>query len=376
MRRQSSIHVLMTADTIGGVWTYAQELVTALVRSGVHVTLVSLGEMPSLEQSRWMEDLPNLDFRATAFSLEWMHDVEKDMEASQQFLEGVIRDVRPDVLHFNQYFYGAIDSDLPRIVVAHSDVVSWWLAVHQHPPPPTRWLDWYKSALTRGLHHATAVVAPSRWMMDSVIALYGEPKSSAVIPNGRNPHSFNPHMSKENRVLTVGRVWDAGKQVTLLCRQNPPVPTDIAGSDYHPESALRAGAHLRINGFANLHFKGSQSEAQLRHLYGRAAVYAATSRYEPFGLAPVEAALSRCALVVNDIPSFRELWEDDVLYFERNDAASLVETIRSVTENPARRYEYANRAYRRAVARYNAERMANDYLALYHSLVGVRSAAA
>ena len=41
----------MTADTVGGVWTYAQELVTALVHRGVRVTLVSLGEMPGPEQT-------------------------------------------------------------------------------------------------------------------------------------------------------------------------------------------------------------------------------------------------------------------------------------------------------------------------------------
>ena len=50
------------------------------------------------------------------------------------------------------------------------------------------------------------------------------------------------------------------------------------------------------------------SEEQMRELLGRAAIYIATSRYEPFGLAPLEAALSRCALVANDIPSLRELW--------------------------------------------------------------------
>lgn len=376
MLNQPSMHVLMTADTIGGVWIYAQELVTALVRCGMRVTLVSLGEMPSPDQTRWMESLPNLDFRATAFPLEWMHDVQSDMEASQQFLEGVIRDVEPDVLHFNQYFYGAIGNELPRIVVAHSDVVSWWLAVHQQQPPPTKWLDWYRAMLTRGLQQATAVVAPSGWMLDSLLTLYGQPRRTAVIYNGRNPHSFNPYMSKQNRLLTVGRIWDSGKQVTLLCNQELPVETDIAGSDHHPEAALRPGSHLQTRGLSKIHFRGSQSEAQLRQLYGRAAMYAATSRYEPFGLAPVEAALSRCALVANDIPTFREIWGDDALYFRQNDANSLVKTIRDLTENPMARNEYANRAYKRALLRYNADRMARDYLALYRTLLAAHSAAA
>jgi glycosyltransferase involved in cell wall biosynthesis len=371
------MHVLMTADTVGGVWTYAQELVTALVLRGVRVTLVSLGEMPGAEQTQWMDGLSNLDFRATAFALEWMHDVEHDMQASGHFLEGVIRDVRPDVLHFNQYYYGAIASPIPRVVVAHSDVVSWWLAVHGHKPPATKWLEWYQDMLIRGVQNANCVVAPSRWMLDSLIAIYGKPGYSAVIHNGRNPNGFNPHISKEICVLTVGRVWDSGKQVTLLCRENPPVETVIAGSEQHPDAALRSGGLLeRKAALPNVRFKGMQSEAQLRQLYGRAAIYAATSRYEPFGLAPVEAAFSRCAIVANDIPSFRELWGDDAAYFECNHAPSLLNEVQKLATDAKTRIEYGNRAYRRALLRYNSRRMADDYLALYSALLSARSAVA
>src|SRR6516225_8053498 len=59
-RRRSRIwkmRVLVTADTVGGVWTYAPELVTGLVRRGVMVALVSFGGMPSVGQARWMRGL-------------------------------------------------------------------------------------------------------------------------------------------------------------------------------------------------------------------------------------------------------------------------------------------------------------------------------
>ena len=119
-----------------------------------------------------------------------------------------------------------------------------------------------------------------------------------------------------------------------------------------------------------------QSEGQLRQLYGRAAIYAATSRYEPFGLAPVEAALSRCAIVANDIPSFRELWGDDAVYFQRSDAPSLMSEIEKLATDSKLRVEYGNRAYQRALRRYNSDRMAEDYLTLYHALLSARSAVA
>jgi glycosyltransferase involved in cell wall biosynthesis len=117
---------------------------------------------------------------------------------------------------------------------------------------------------------------------------------------------------------------------------------------------------------------GELSDPDLRRLYARAAVYAATSLYEPFGLAPVEAALSRCAIVANDIPTFRELWQDSVLYFRRNDPRNLCETLERVLNDSNLQQRYGELAYQRALNLFTAERMVDDYCALYASLVEPR----
>ncbi len=368
------MRVLVTADTIGGVWTYTRELVAGLTRHGVQVTLISFGEIPTPRQSAWMEGLQGLDYRPTSFRLEWMQEAQRDVEQSVRFLEAVIREVRPDLLHFSQYCYGGVGADLPRIVVAHSDVVSWWIGVHGEEPPPSPWLRWYQQVVSRGLRSATMAVAPSRWMLNMLGEIYGRPADGLVIYNGRNPRLFNPHMTKTEAVLGVGRLWDCAKQVSLLTRYPQAVPVWIAGSEIHPEETLRGKSELAAA--ANVELKGLLPEKQLRMLYARAAVYAATSRYEPFGLAPLEAAMSRCALVANDIPSFHELWGDTALYFRRNDGADLAEKIRQLASDPARRRTYALRAYRRAQQRFTGERMVNEYLQLYCSLVGTEALAA
>jgi glycosyltransferase involved in cell wall biosynthesis len=368
------MRVLVTADTVGGVWTYTRELVTGLARRGVQVTLVSFGEIPTPRQSVWMDGLPGLDYRPTAFRLEWMQESQADVERSAIFLEAVIRETRPDLLHLNQYCYGSLQADVPRLVVAHSDVVSWWIAVHGEEPPLSPWLRWYRQVVSRGLRSATTVVAPSRCMLNMLGEIYGRPAHSMVIYNGRSPRMFNPHMTKTEAVLSVGRLWDCAKQVSLLTQYPQAVPVWVAGSEVHPEEALRGETGL--SGGSNVVLKGPLPEKQLRMLYTRAAVYAATSRYEPFGLAPLEAAMSRCALVANDIPSFHELWGDTALYFRRNDGADLAEKIGQLAADPALRRTYALRAYRRALQLFTAERMVNEYLQLYCSLVGAEALAA
>ncbi len=361
------MHALVTADTVGGVWTYVRELVTGLLQRGIRVTLVSFGEIPGAAQTEWMEGLSGLDYRPTGFHLEWMQDAEHDLELSNEYLLGVIRETRPDIIHLNQYAYGALATDAPKVVVAHSDVVSWWAAVHGEAPRESRWMRWYRGTVIRGLQGASAVVAPSQWMLDAIRSYYTQPGQAQVIYNGRTPALFNPHISKEEYAVSVGRLWDAGKQVTLLAQADPAMPVCIAGSEQHPETAVQQRWPAARS--KKIRFKGQLSEAELRHLYSRACVYIATSRYEPFGLAPVEAALSRCAILANDIPTFHELWGDNACYFPYNDASSLAAALRRMMMDAEFRIGYANLAYHHACQRFTARRMVDEYLGLYHSLV-------
>lgn len=367
------MHILVTADTLGGVWTYARELVTGLVRRGIRVTLVSFGDIPSAAQARWLDALPQVDFRPTAFKLEWMQDCEADLEASSEYLSQVITETMPDLLHLNQFYYGALPGDVPRIVVAHSDVVSWWSAVHQHAPAESAWLRWYRESVGRGLACATTVVAPTRWMLDQIDRNYGKPQNGAVINNGRTPSLFNPHVSKEDTILTVGRLWDSGKNAALLLKEDMPAPVHIVGVDRHPEfhSSAFGAEELRDN----IHLQPQQDENEMVQLFSRAAIYAATSRYEPFGLAPVEAALSRCAVVASDIPPFRELWGDAAVFFRSDDAADLRRVLDGLVRDFSLRQHYANRAYNHARAKFTAARMTDQYLELYNALTPASVAA-
>ncbi len=369
------MHVLVTADTVGGVWSYAKELVTGLVRQGVRVTLVSFGNIPAPSQIDWIEPLRLVDFHPTAFRLEWMQEAEDDIEASRDFLMSIIEETRPDVLHLNQYCYGNLPVSIPRIVVAHSDVVSWWATVKHEEPQDVEWMRWYRNAVSEGLAGATAVVAPSNWMLRQIQTWYSRIQQGRVIYNGRTAALFNPHVSKDDYILSVGRLWDGGKQAVLLTRIEPPAPVFIVGAEDHADATLRGKTAL-AGSSVKVRLKGPQSEGQLRHWFGRASVYAATSVYEPFGLAPLEAAFSRCAIVANDIPSFREIWGDTVCYFRTNDPASLQRQLERLQGNRELRLRYANLAYNRARARYTAERMVNDYLELYKSMAGAEAHAA
>jgi glycosyltransferase involved in cell wall biosynthesis len=361
------MHVLMTADTLGGVWTYARELATELVRRRVRVTLVSFGEIPTIEQTAWMDALDLLDYRPTGFKLEWMQECDDDLAASSEYLRMVIAEVQPDLLHFNQYFYGVLDLDQPTIVVAHSDVVSWWQSVHKTDPPESPWIRNYRRIVSRGLAGADAVVAPSFTSLGQLESSFVRPHRTQVIHNGRSPALFNPHQDKDTYAVSVGRVWDLGKNAALLTKIETPWPIYVAGENHNPDLAVKPTA-LHV-GEGRVVFKGVMTEHQLRSLYAGASIYIATSQYEPFGLAPLEAALSRCAILASDIPAFREIWSDSAVYFRNNDRKSLEAALFGLCAEPAEIKRFADRALAHARRNYSSTRVTEDYLALYQSLV-------
>src|SRR5262249_52154515 len=161
------------------------------------------------------------------------------------------------------------------------------------------------------------------------------------IYNGLDAALFDASRVKEDCVLAVGRVWDNAKGIPLLLERRHGVPIWVVGPEQEPGSEN----HTIRETAGDVAFLGKQRPERLRSLYPRAGAYAATSIYEPFGLAPLEAAFSRCALTASDIASFDEVWGDAPVYFRSKDADDLARAIRVVTSDPVIRAQAAERAW-------------------------------
>lgn len=373
------MHVLMTSDTLNGnIWTYTRELITGLIGRGFRVTLVSFGEIPLPEQTAWMERLRGLEYRPTAFRLDWMHEGQQDFADASDYLCALAADIKPDFFHSNHLCYGALPIPIPRIVVAHGDLLTWWKSVHGHGPKESPWMGWYRDATRQGLSGASAVVAGSDWMLEAVRASYAASMHGVVINHGRNPIHFNPYVTKNDAVLAIGRILDPASQVNLLAERSHPVPVcvvDAKQPEHCAETIFRTDVGFS-NGQEGVVLRGPRSESQLRLLYSRASMYVSAARYEPTGMTIVEAALSRCALILNDIPALREIWGPAAVYFRTNDADSLSEAVRILNQDAELRRSFATRSFNRARECYNSNRMTSNYIQLYRSVVNQTAKAA
>lgn len=349
--------VLMTADTIGGVWSYAMELCSALQPSGVEVALATLGAPLSVSQRDDVRSRPHVHLYESEFLLEWMPAPWESLANAADWLLEIESQVRPDIIHLNHLVHADLPWRAPVITVAHSCVFSWWWAVHRARPGP----EWnrYLERVKTSLHSATCVVAPTRALLAALFRHYGPISNVLVIPNARDVSEFR-RARKLPLVFSAGRLWDEGKNVRALCEIAPllPWPVFVAGATRGPD-----GTRERLR---NVRPLGELPQARLRQWLAASAIYAAPARYEPFGLSPLEAALSGCALVLGDIESLREVWDDAALYVLPESLADLREQITSLIEQPYLLAGYARRAYEHAI-QFNPQKQASSYMNLYRN---------
>ena len=349
----------MTADTVGGVWTYALDLCRALAPANARVALATMGAPPRDEQRAQVAALPHVSLHESTFKLEWMQDPWEDVRAAGEWLLDLERQTRPDVIHLNGYAHGALPWRAPVLVAGHSCVLSWWDAVKGEAAPP----EWnrYRDAVRGGLAAADLVVAPSRAMLAALCHHYGSFNATRVIHNGRDDTAYRPG-GKEPFVLCAGRLWDEAKNLQALECVAPALPWPVCAAG--DESLAGAGGAAVTRNVVSL---GRLNESQLAERMSRAAIYALPARYEPFGLSALEAALSSCALVLGDIPSLREVWDDAAVYVPPDDANALTAALTRLIEDAVWRHDMARRANERA-QRYTAERAAFEYLDAYRAL--------
>src|SRR4051812_9021488 len=177
------MRILMTADTVGGVWTYALELADALSPLGAEVHLATMGRPLDEAQRDQVACSSVVSVHESCFALEWQDEPWEDVDRAGAWLLELESEVMPDVVHLNGYIHGCLPWRTPVIVVAHSDVLSWWEAVEQVAAPPV-W-EPYRAGVQAGLRAADAVCAPTQAVLDDLARHYSFGTPAFVVHNGR-----------------------------------------------------------------------------------------------------------------------------------------------------------------------------------------------
>ena len=349
--------LLLTADTVGGVWQYATDLAGSLLAHGVEPVLATLGPRATDQQKAALPK--SVELVETGLPLDWLAAHPREVIDAGHTLARLAVRVRADLIQLNAPAYAAGTSfDQPVVAVAHSCVGTWWQAVRGGRI--SRDLGWRADLVRAGLRNADRVVAPSGAFAAMLQHCYGLAETPTVIRNGRRP-LIRADAHRQDYAFAAGRLWDEGKNVGVLdlAASQLSMPLRMAGPVSGPNGAAIGLRHADALGPLN--------EAELACQLAAKPIFLSSAVYEPFGLAVLEAAQAGCALILSDIPTFRELWEGAARFVYPHDVTGYVRAIEEIAGDPELRARLGEAARMRAQD-YSVARMAKDMAALYAGL--------
>ena len=201
--------ILLSTDAVGGVWSYTVDLARALARLGVEPVIAAMGPKAS--------KLPDgLRVIVTGLPLDWLADTSRDVRDAGTALARLADAVDADVLQLHSAALACdVEFERPVVAVQHSCVATWWDAVRGGSLP--RDFAWRRDMVECGLNAVDAVVAPSTAFAAQTARIYSLGRSPQVVHNGRKPLAL-PRRTRGDFVLTVGRLWDEGKNCARSTR--------------------------------------------------------------------------------------------------------------------------------------------------------------
>jgi glycosyltransferase involved in cell wall biosynthesis len=366
MKTASGMRLMMTTDAVGGAWIFSVTLARSLEAAGFEVHLVTIGPRPSDSQRDMLRGHRGVSLAETDLLLEWLDPTGLDLGQAATILRAISDRFAPDLIHFNGFREATLNWKVPTIVVAHSCVNSWASACGElHEFTGTDWRV-YTSNIRAGLARANAWVAPTRSFRALIAGKYGSPAKGITIRNGAE-NAERAMASKQPFVLSAGRVWDKAKNLSVLSPAAAKIhwPVRIAGSS----RIDRSGGSIKTGG---CEFLGEIPHDELLREMRAAAIFVSPALYEPFGLSVLEAAGAGCALLLSDIPTFRELWDGAAVFFDPRDSGELCRLLQSLCDDEVRRARLQRAAANRA-RRYALQNTVRRYRELYRSLLTTNS---
>ncbi len=120
---------------------------------------------------------------------------------------------------------------------------------------------------------------------------------------------------------------------------------------------LEAGKYVELLGFV--------PDERLRSLYKNSVAFVFPSLSEGFGLPGIEAMEATTLVLASDIPVFKEVYEDNAIYFNPLDFTSIEKTMRNVFEMDENTRKKRILKAQKFVKRYSWAKMARETLKIY-----------
>ena len=231
---------------------------------------------------------------------------------------------------------------------------------------------WYRTLHASLARTEATLITISQFSRGRIAARLGlEPKRVSVIPAGcehilraaADTRALSRHGLKPGGYALVVGTPAAHKNLDALADAaallaNRGLTLAVAGA-VNPSVFRAPGETLGASAIA----LGRVSDAELRALYEGALCLVFPSRYEGFGLPPLEAMVCGCPVITTRSAAVPEVCGDAALYFDPAEPGSLTQAIRRLLDEAGLRAELSRRGLARA-GQYSWRRSAEALLEL------------
>ncbi|MGI8662357.1 MAG: glycosyltransferase family 4 protein [Acidimicrobiales bacterium] len=285
-----------------------------------------------------------------------------------------------------QWWTGAIDIvHGPNFVVPPSRAAAGLVTVHDltcihHPELCTPDVLQYPALLRRALARGAHIHTVSHFVGDEVVALLGaDPDRVHVVPNGVNAaatgrvESGHRHAGGDRYILALGTVEPRKDLPTLVAAfdavaaEDPELRLVLAGPDGWGTDALVDAIGLASHRDRVVRL-GWVSDAQRADLLAGATVFAYPSRYEGFGLPPLDAMAAGVPVVATRAGALPEVLGDAATLVGVGDVDALGGAIAALAAEPAAARATRVEGARRHASRYTWDAAAAALVSVYRGL--------
>lgn len=338
----------------GGIGAYSVELILGLGQAGFTVHVVAPGPRPDVANRS------NVNVHIDSFPFFTAERLESRSDWHQNVMQGYAASLNPDV-YIGPAFMAPLEWQGPKVVTVHD------LAFEYPGLNPPENEEYYSFWARQCAQDATHILCPSEFTKREVGNLWGVPEASISVTHlapSLPPGDVDAHDSRNlvaerfgfssPFVLHVGgltrrkNIETVLRAMTLVCGQVDDLALLVVGQDDPALRKIAEGTPLE----ERLQFTGYCARDLMPAIYSAAECLVYPSLLEGFGLPPIEAMSFGTPVIVSDIPVFREILDDGVIFCDPHSSLDLARKVLSICGDTAGAGHSGERG-REVVAKYS-----------------------
>lgn len=304
--------------------------------------------------------------------------------AEQREMPKIIDAQHLDLVHI-PHFNVPVRLKTPFVVTIHDLILTKFPTIRATTLGPIKYAGKqaaYKFVIQQAVRRSKGIITVSHFSEQDIIREFGvSPEKVHVTYEAADPPALwpvpndivktrNKYGIGEDYILYVGNAYPHKNlelfiEVAKRWNGKPLQFVMIGKADYFYERFMEV---VKASGMSQQFvFTGFAPDEDLAPLYAGAAAYVFPSKYEGFGLPPLEAMQVETPVAASNGSSLPEVLQDGALYFDPNDVYGIISAIDRLVSNPSFARALAKRG-RKIAESYSWEKMARETLGIYEQI--------